>query len=521
MASNPIFSRMDLTGSDQMTALDAERLSRCVQQVHAAIIPRLSDFHIILLNPPERPAIHTTVGVIEKPLGATRLEVVHLIRALLSSNNPGINQKICELKTVPVLIDLFFSYPWNNFLHTQVEQSIKSILNNAKSNSPVTSPTVADGDSSHSSQEVTSLLVDQLFSDARLIERIIDIWESYHADDTSTKQPRPGYMGHVIKIANNIVLNKDQDAVLNATKLISDEYKRKWDFFVDKTLSDINKRMQTPLVNEVPTATAFDKNAIRQQENALQQAFIEYQMQQMTRSLCTQIEFNAAEFNEIDDNIQAPVDHMARVNYNLENQLESSRNVDVFEQMCAERIRTSLDSNSSDEEDLWESTDRDMSFTRSNMSENRNQSSIQVFGTNSGDVAEMKMDVDQTDAWNDVPSSNVTSVLDPWASPKESNSKEKLVSDSSWADFSTFNDFHSSQAAPPNMCISVSSVMPSSSDTSIFPSSGDPGITSVTTDSELRENNEDLDVGCEVSNVVEEKDSEVSSSIDNVLNGPH
>lgn len=99
--AHPMFKDM---AADQVSPLDAERLTKGVLQVQSAIVPRLSDFHDILLNPPQKSPIQTSVGVITKPLGATRLEVVHLIRALLCSNNPEVNQKLVELKTVPVLI---------------------------------------------------------------------------------------------------------------------------------------------------------------------------------------------------------------------------------------------------------------------------------------------------------------------------------------------------------------------------------------------------------------------------------
>jgi serine/threonine-protein phosphatase 6 regulatory subunit 3 len=90
--------------AEPVSPLDAERLTKGVLQVQSAIVPRLSDFNSILLEPPQRPPIHTSAGLINKPLGATRLEVVHLIRALLSSNNPELNVKLVELKTVPILI---------------------------------------------------------------------------------------------------------------------------------------------------------------------------------------------------------------------------------------------------------------------------------------------------------------------------------------------------------------------------------------------------------------------------------
>lgn len=96
----------DLTTSTSInvSSVDIEKLTKSVLQVHAAIEPRLSDFHSLLINPPHQNPVRTVVGLIEKPFGATRIEVVHLIRALLSGNNPQINRKIEEIKTLVVLL---------------------------------------------------------------------------------------------------------------------------------------------------------------------------------------------------------------------------------------------------------------------------------------------------------------------------------------------------------------------------------------------------------------------------------
>jgi serine/threonine-protein phosphatase 6 regulatory subunit 3 len=91
-------------GSENITSLDTERLAKGVRQVQAAIVPRLQDFTYLLLNPPHREPIRTTVGIIDKPLGATRLEVAHLFTALLSTNNLEIVEKLSELETLTILI---------------------------------------------------------------------------------------------------------------------------------------------------------------------------------------------------------------------------------------------------------------------------------------------------------------------------------------------------------------------------------------------------------------------------------
>jgi len=106
--------RNEMIGSEQITSLDTERLAKGVRQVQAAILPRLEDFTSLLVNPPQRDPIKTTVGIINKPLGATRLEVAHLITALLSSNNIEIMERLSELNTLPILIvsNLFLKYKY-------------------------------------------------------------------------------------------------------------------------------------------------------------------------------------------------------------------------------------------------------------------------------------------------------------------------------------------------------------------------------------------------------------------------
>lgn len=100
----PMLPRGDIFGPEQMSPLDAERLSKGVSQVQAAIIPKLDEFHSLLLNPPQKQPIRTTIGEISIPLGSTRLEIAHLITALLSSNNPAVSEKLAALETIPVLV---------------------------------------------------------------------------------------------------------------------------------------------------------------------------------------------------------------------------------------------------------------------------------------------------------------------------------------------------------------------------------------------------------------------------------
>lgn len=115
---------------EQKSKNDATSVIRTIEQTQEEIEKYLIKFHQLLLNPPKQEPIKTTFGVIQKPLGYMRLEVVNLIRALISTNSPNIIKKLVELRTMNVIIDLFINYSWNNLLHTQVEQALCLIINN-------------------------------------------------------------------------------------------------------------------------------------------------------------------------------------------------------------------------------------------------------------------------------------------------------------------------------------------------------------------------------------------------------
>ena len=65
-------------------------------------------------------------------------DVAKLIAVLLSTNDLDINQKLKECNTVNILLDLFFKYSLNNFLHAQVEECIRLVFawNNALISNP-------------------------------------------------------------------------------------------------------------------------------------------------------------------------------------------------------------------------------------------------------------------------------------------------------------------------------------------------------------------------------------------------
>ncbi|XP_021494648.2 serine/threonine-protein phosphatase 6 regulatory subunit 2 isoform X4 [Meriones unguiculatus] len=311
------------------------------------IEPWLKNFHQLLLNPPKKKAILTTIGVLEEPLGNARLHGARLMAALLHTNTPSINQELCRLNTMDLLLDLFFKYTWNNFLHFQVELCIAAILSHAAREEQAEAsgsdgkaePLRGSGDgnekletppSSHPSSSLPeNMMVTHLFQKCCLVQRILEAWEANDHTQAAGGMRR-GNMGHLTRIANAVVQNLEQGPVQThiseVIRGLPADCRGRWESFVEETLMETNRR------------------------NTVDLAFSEYQIQQMTANFVDQFGFNDEEFADQDDNINAPFDRIAEINFNIEAD-EDSPSAALFEACCSDRIQPFDDD---EEEDIWE-----------------------------------------------------------------------------------------------------------------------------------------------------------------------
>uniref|UniRef100_A0A8C8VGX2 Protein phosphatase 6 regulatory subunit 2 n=1 Tax=Pelusios castaneus TaxID=367368 RepID=A0A8C8VGX2_9SAUR len=305
------------------------------------IEPRLKDFHQLLLNPPKKTSILTTIGVLEEPLGNARLHGARLIAALLHTNTPSINSELCRLSTMDLLLDLFFKYTWNNFLHFQVELCIAAILshsvqegksatNDLESKEEVLNGNVITENLETPDHNPENVMVTHLFRKCCLVQRILDAWE---ANDKIQAEGgmRRGNMGHLTRIANAVVQNMEkgpmQIQISEFIKELPEDCRGRWESFVEETLTETNRK------------------------NTVDLAFSEYQIQQMTANFVDQFGFNDEEFAEQEDNINAPFDRIAEINFNIDAD-DDSPNASLFEACCSERIQQFDDKE--EEEDIWE-----------------------------------------------------------------------------------------------------------------------------------------------------------------------
>uniref|UniRef100_A0A8C2I0W2 Protein phosphatase 6, regulatory subunit 2b n=2 Tax=Cyprinus carpio TaxID=7962 RepID=A0A8C2I0W2_CYPCA len=307
------------------------------------IQPHLKHFHHLLLNPPKKCVMLTTMGVLEEPFGNTRLHASRLMAALLYTRAPRIHLELCQLNMINLLLDLFFKFSWNNFLHIQVEHCVSAILNQ-------TTPNGKTHDSPDQIQLETQDTQNSEKTDMftccgmiKLVQRILDAWE----ENDKTQEAggmRKGYMGHLTRIANTVVQNaereQEQTQIAQLIKELPEEYKARWEQFVNETLTETNKKNTADLYFYIKNYKSPLISIL-----LLTQVFSDYQIQQMTANFVDQFGLNDDEFGDHDGRISATFDRITEIKFNLASSA-------IFETRTKERIRPFDDAE--EEEDIWE-----------------------------------------------------------------------------------------------------------------------------------------------------------------------
>ncbi|XP_035885698.1 serine/threonine-protein phosphatase 6 regulatory subunit 3 isoform X12 [Phyllostomus discolor] len=389
------------------------------RSVLEAIRGRLGSFHELLLEPPKKSVMKTTWGVLDPPVGNTRLNVIRLISSLLQTNTSSINGDLMELNSIGVILDMFFKYTWNNFLHTQVEICIALILSSPFENTENSTITEQDATGDN-------LLLKHLFQKCQLIERILDAWDMNEKKQAEGGR-RHGYMGHLTRIANCIVHSADKGPssalVQQLLKDLPDDVRERWETFCTSSLGETNKRNTVDL------------------------------MQQMTSNFIDQFGFNDEKFADQDDIGNVSFDRVSDINFTLNT--NESGNIALFEACCKERIQQ-FDDGGSDEEDIWE--EKHIAFTPESQRRSSSGSTDSEESTDSEDEdgakqdlfdsggahTEDKMEVDLSEppSWSanfDVPMETAHGTpLDSVGSDVWSAEEPMPTKETGWASFSEF-----------------------------------------------------------------------------------
>ncbi|TYJ33640.1 hypothetical protein E1A91_A05G116900v1 [Gossypium mustelinum] len=144
----------------------------------------------------------TTYGKLQPPLGKHRLKIVEFISVLLTVGSEAAEKELIRLGAVQRILNLFFEYPYNNFLHHHVENIILSCLESK--NVP---------------------LVEHLLRECNLLGKILEAEKNCTLTSdlnmpTISAEGRPppkiGNLGHLTRISNKLVQLGNSNAEIQA-----------------------------------------------------------------------------------------------------------------------------------------------------------------------------------------------------------------------------------------------------------------------------------------------------------------
>jgi len=381
----------------ELTPLDVERLKHSVSRTLKGMEGRMPDFVKLLSDPPRKESMACTFGLLDPPLGNTRLHIVKLISAMLLINDASTNKLLSELHVFNIIFDLFFRYEYNNFLHTQVVNCLHTVLANTASltNFDGTQVSHEGKDDKEDDMRKTAPLLTHVFEDCRLIQRILDAWADNTTHETEGKGQRKGYMGHLTIICNHIIQIMDKQGQDNHDRVnlfirgMAEDEQNRWSDFVGESLADINEKNSSNLGGHNPKILSDDENGDYSRYDSAQQAFNDYQLQQITSNFSDQFGFTDGDYAEGDDHDK--FSKINQVNFDIKTDTDVESRIQ-FEKYCTSQIPNIDDSdtmfdNGDDDEDWPNNSGEENSniFENSNIDNDRTR--CKSTGSNEGDEA--------------------------------------------------------------------------------------------------------------------------------------
>ncbi|XP_066937917.1 serine/threonine-protein phosphatase 6 regulatory subunit 3 isoform X11 [Macrobrachium rosenbergii] len=416
--------------------------------VARTIAKRLPSLHNILLHPPKKGLLLTAYGQEVEPLGSTRLQVVTLVAALVAANDPIVHNALYELNTIDYLLDLFFKYSLNNFLHTQVELCLNAILTKA----PIAS--TPPGDAEHH-------LLTQLFTEGHIIERLLSAYEETNDSSECKTHNVKGYMGHLRQVANTVVqqaeFGPNEHRIKQLIQDLPGGKATQWDDFVSNTLAEVNRKNEiTPL----PCSWFFGMLDEKQLQFASSGCISFKQgFKEMDMDVIGEFRYADEEFKDPDDNLSGPLQRLSTQGLSVSgvtgvgnNPAQAgvdgggeggvSENLSLFEEMCASRCHELHEL-----ANIWNIKEKEITFSQDPV---KDESSKDKEGGSSSEEeedeetptfrsSETKMDVDDWaevfDRRSSLEKGDSDEPVNPWQSAPVADTSDNT----GWADFGAFS----------------------------------------------------------------------------------
>lgn len=306
----------------------ASRVAKCT-------VPFLAELSSVLSSPPHFEPLRASVGQMEAPLGAARLAVIRLLTMLLTVGCVEYEEQFAQHNVAGALLDLFFAYHWNNFLHSYVQQFVAFAL---------------------SLQPQAGVeLRRSLVANGRLLQRLAAAAMENERDQVA-KQRRRGYMGHIVEMSNCVVnMQGSLEDLKERLEEINSEELEEWQDWLEGPLEIVNAKNVMVLGGTIPIGP-FDSNSdpeipieTPEQPQATPDAVTYYNNQSMATEFADRFGFDDEDFTEFEDSENALYQHGNNVNFGTESNQDDA-NATLFEQACSERMhRYSSDEDSDDE----------------------------------------------------------------------------------------------------------------------------------------------------------------------------
>ncbi|KAI9274220.1 SIT4 phosphatase-associated protein-domain-containing protein [Sporodiniella umbellata] len=208
----------------------------------------IPEFTQLLLKPRSTNGpMRTTLGDIE-PLGFERLKICELFAELLHCSNMSnlnhfneeepvrelsvgdtLKSQFVKHKAMPICIDLFFTFPWNNFLHYVVYDMLHQVLNGRM-------------DVGLNRQLVLSIL-----KEGQLTGKIVAAQKANDEECAKPKGMRAGYMGHLTFISDEIMKLFEGYPETIVLAVQEDIDMESWSAYCNNELKETKDRDQLPL----------------------------------------------------------------------------------------------------------------------------------------------------------------------------------------------------------------------------------------------------------------------------------
>ncbi|KAK5029944.1 sporulation-induced protein [Exophiala sideris] len=156
-------------------------------------------------------------------------DTMHIVELQKQGGEPAVvgdylKVMFVENKVVPTILNFFFRFPWNNFLHNVVYDVVQQVFNGPM-------------DRGHN-----RYLAFDLFETGRITDAIIE-GQRRSDEEQQTKNMRLGYMGHLTLVAEEVVKFGERHPRELLSPVVQDYiYSQFWEEYVTKTLAETRER---------------------------------------------------------------------------------------------------------------------------------------------------------------------------------------------------------------------------------------------------------------------------------------